>query len=74
MENRWDGTINKSDLEVDSPYNTRRHPGLPPGPIASPSVSSIEAALAPAVTDYLFYVRNVGTNDGSHHFYASAAE
>ncbi|MFH4316821.1 endolytic transglycosylase MltG, partial [Acinetobacter baumannii] len=51
MENRWDGTINKSDLEVDSPYNTRRHPGLPPGPIASPSVSSIEAALAPAVTD-----------------------
>ena len=44
MEGRWDGTIHKSDLEVDSPYNTRKRAGLPPGPISSVSVSSIEAA------------------------------
>ena len=74
MQNRWDGTIHRSDLDVDSPYNTRRYGGLPPGPISSVSESSINAALNPAKTDYLFYVRNVQANDGSHWFYASAAE
>ena len=74
MQNRWDGTINKSDLEVDSPYNTRKYSGIPPGPISSPSESAIEAALNPKQTDYLFYVLNVEKNDGSHNFYASAAE
>lgn len=74
MQNRWDGTINKSDLEVDSPYNTRRYGGIPPGPISSVSESAIKAALNPAQTDYLYYVRNVEKNDGSHNFYASAAE
>ena len=74
MQNRWDGTINKSDLEVDSPYNTRRFGGIPPGPISSVSESAIEAALNPVDTDYLFYVLNVQNNDGSHHFYSSAAE
>lgn len=74
MLGRWDGTINKSDLEVNSPYNTRIHPGLPPGPISSVSESSLTAALFPAQNDYLFYVRNVDVNDGSHWFYASAAE
>jgi len=74
MLGRWDGTINKSDLEVDSPYNTRIKTGLPPGPIASVSESSIKAALYPEPNDYLFYVRNVDANDGSHWFYASAAE
>ena len=74
MQNRWDGTINKSDLEVDSPYNTRKVAGIPPGPISSPSESAIEAALNPKQTDYLFYVLNVEKNDGSHNFYASAAE
>ena len=72
MQNRWDGTINKSDLEVDSPYNTRRFGGIPPGPISSVSESALEAALNPAKTDYIFYVLNVEKNDGSHHFYASA--
>jgi UPF0755 protein len=72
MQNRWDGTINKSDLEVDSPYNTRRFGGIPPGPISSISESALEAALNPAKTDYIFYVLNVEKNDGSHHFYASA--
>ncbi len=74
MENRWDGTIHRSDLESTSPYNTRKYPGLPPGPISSVSDSAIEAALNPATTDYIYYVRNVQLNDGSHWFYSSAAE
>ncbi|GIU80984.1 MAG: endolytic transglycosylase MltG [Acidobacteria bacterium] len=72
MEGRWDKHINVSDLESNSPYNTRKFPGLPPGPIASPSKSSIEAALNPAETDYLYYVLNVQKNDGSHNFHVSA--
>lgn len=74
MEGRWDGTINKSDLESPSPYNTRKVAGLPPGPISSVTESSINAALNPAQTDYLFYVLNVEKNDGSHNFYSSAAD
>gem|GEM_PF-79263 len=74
MENRWDGTIHRSDLESDSPYNTRKFAGLPPGPISSVSESAITAALNPAQTDYIFYVLNVDANDGSHWFYATAAE
>jgi UPF0755 protein len=74
MEGRWDGTIHKSDLEVNSPYNTRKRAGLPPGPISSVTVSSIEAALNPATTDYIFYVLDVQKNDGSHLFFASAAD
>jgi UPF0755 protein len=74
MQNRWDGTINKSDLEVISPYNTRKFGGIPPGPISSVSESAVVAALNPVQSDYLFYVLNVEKNDGSHHFYSSAAE
>ena len=74
MEGRWDGTIHRSDLDSTSPYNTRKYAGLPPGPISSVSESSIEAALNPATSDYIYYVRNVELNDGSHWFYSSAAE
>lgn len=74
MENRWDGVINKSDLESNSPYNTRRIVGLPPGPISSVSESSIKAALYPATTNYIYYVLNVEKSDKSHKFYATAAE
>lgn len=74
MLGKWDGTIHKSDLEVDSPYNTRTKTGLPPGPISSVTESSIRAALNPEPNDYIFYVRNVDLNDGSHWFYSSAAE
>jgi UPF0755 protein len=74
MQNRWDGTIHKSDLESDSPYNTRKYGGIPPGPISSVSESAIKAALFPAKTDYIFYVLNVEKNDSSHNFYASAAD
>jgi UPF0755 protein len=71
MEGRWDGTINKSDLRSRSPYNTRRFPGIPPGPIASVSESSIIAALNPAETEYIWYVLDVEKNDGSHRFFVS---
>lgn len=74
MQNRWDGKINESDLQADSPYNTRKYGGLPPGAISSITESSINAALNPASTDYLYYVRNVEKDDGSHNFYSSAAD
>jgi UPF0755 protein len=62
---RYDGNIHKVDLSFDSPYNTYRYPGLPPGPIASPGRASLEAALHPADADYLYFVSR---NDGSHEF------
>jgi UPF0755 protein len=58
--------ITIDDLKVDSPYNTYTNPGLPPGPIASPSLESIEAALKPAKTNYLYYVLEA---DGKEHFF-----
>jgi peptidoglycan lytic transglycosylase G len=67
----WDGNIRKRDLGIDSPYNTYRHPGLPPGPIASPGIESIRAVLHPATSDELYFVSR---NDGSHHFSRTLAE
>jgi len=61
----YDGVINRSDLELDSPYNTYVYPGLPPGPIANPGRRTIEAALYPADSEYLYFVSR---NDGSHIF------
>ncbi|ATV06413.1 endolytic transglycosylase MltG [Fusobacterium vincentii] len=54
------------DLEVDSPYNTYKNKGLPPGPICNPTVSSVEAAYCPADTEYLFFV----TKGGGEHFFS----
>jgi UPF0755 protein len=68
---RWDGNIRRGDLEIDSPYNTYRRPGLPPGPIASPGRASLLAALHPAAGDELYFVSR---NDGSHHFSRTFAE
>ena len=56
-----------SDLEIESPYNTYLHFGLPPGPICSPGIASIKAALAPADTDYLYFVVSANL-DGSSKF------
>jgi UPF0755 protein len=68
---RWHGNLTKGDLQMDSPYNTYRYPGLPPGPIASPGRASIEAALHPADVSYLYFVSR---NDGTHAFASSLAE
>lgn len=71
---RYDGKVYKSDIERRSPYNTRIFAGLPPGPISSPGESSLLAALNPATSDYLFYVRNPARNDGAHNFYSNGGE
>jgi UPF0755 protein len=67
----YDGNIRKGDLDVDSPYNTYRFPGLPPGPIASPGRASLQAALHPAESRELYFVSR---NDGSHQFSETLAE
>jgi UPF0755 protein len=56
LEGRWRGTIFASDLKRDTAYNTYLHAGLPPGPIANPGMKSLRAAMAPAKTDYLYFV------------------
>jgi peptidoglycan lytic transglycosylase G len=59
------GNLRRDDLMYDSPYNTYRYPGLPPGPIASPGKASLEAAARPADVDFVYFVSR---NDGSHEF------
>lgn len=74
LEGRYRGEIYQSDLKRDSPYNTYQRLGLPPGPIASPGQRSLEAALNPAETNYLYFVVDATRNDGSHKFSATAAD
>jgi UPF0755 protein len=62
---RYTGNLTRADLAFDSPYNTYKYAGLPPGPIASPGRASLEAALNPAQVDYLYFVSR---NDGTHVF------
>lgn len=62
-----------SDLEVNSPYNTYRNPGLPPGPIDSPGRASLEASLAPDSTPYLYFFW-IGDSLGTHNFSATYGE
>lgn len=62
---KFDGNLRREDLAFDSPYNTYRYPGLPPGPIAAPGQGSIEAAAHPADVEYIYFVSR---NDGSHEF------
>ena len=76
LEGKWryDGKVYLSDIQRRSPYNTRIYTGLPPGPVASPGESSLRAALNPATSDYLYYVRNPDRDDGAHNFYSNGAE
>ena len=64
--------LKNSDLQVDSPYNTYRNSGLPPGPISNPGLASLEAAAHPAESEYLYYV--LTGRDGSHTFATNAEE
>jgi UPF0755 protein len=65
LNGTWTGVIHQSELHADSAYNTYTHPGLPPGPICNPGVASLQAALHPAQTDYMYFVANP---DGSTRF------
>jgi UPF0755 protein len=71
LAHHWDGNIHKTDLSIDSPYNTYRVHGLPPGPIANPGLASLHAAAAPAKSDYLYFVAR---HDGSHAFSTNVDE
>lgn len=71
MGSRYQGKIFKSDLTADTPYNTYVHKGLPPTPIAMPSMASIQAALHPVKHDFYYFVAK---GDGSHQFTATLPE
>jgi UPF0755 protein len=68
LDNRYTGVIHKSDLLNQNPYNTYQNAGLPPGPIANPGAASMEAALNPAATEYLFFVAKA---DGPGHVFSA---
>jgi len=73
-ETWWKRQLFFVDLEVDSPYNTYRNVGLPPAPIASPGLRSIQAAANPAETEFFFFMVDCTKNDGSHFFARTEAE
>jgi len=71
LNNRYRGTIYQSDLQADSPYNTYRRTGLPPGPICNPGMAALKAAISPAHTDYLYFVADA---QGHSQFSSTLAE
>ncbi len=70
-QGEFDRAINVSDLERDSPYNTYKHAGLPPGPIANPGRAALAAVMNPPASDFLYFVSN---NQGGHQFARTGAE
>jgi UPF0755 protein len=72
LEGRFHGVIHRSDLDNNNAYNTYRHAGLPPGPIANPSLASLDAVDAPAHIDALYFVLRPG-GSGAHEFSSSSA-
>lgn len=73
LQKLWRGTIYASDLKRDTPYNTYMHAGLPPGPVANPGAPSLRAAMAPAKTDYLYFVA-AGENPQGHSVFSTTLE
>ena len=71
LNQRYRGAIYQSDLQFDSAYNTYKHPGLPPGPVANPGIASLKAAMNPGRTDYLYFVAD---GQGGHRFTSSYEE
>jgi UPF0755 protein len=66
----YTGALHHDDMRFDSPYNTYRHPGLPPGPIGNPGKSALEAAMHPAQSDYYYFVADAA----GHHRFARTLE
>jgi UPF0755 protein len=71
LNQRYRGAIYQSDLQFDSAYNTYKHPGLPPGPVANPGIASLKAAMNPGRSDYLYFVAD---GQGGHRFTSSYEE
>lgn len=70
LQGDYQGALHHADMQVESPYNTYRHAGLPPGPIGNPGKSALEAAMHPANTDYYYFV----SNGNGHHRFANSLE
>lgn len=68
--NDWDNPITQSDLNIDSPYNTRKYAGLPPGPICNPGLAAIQAVVSPTDSNYLYYLHDAEGNT----YYAKTLE
>jgi len=71
LQGQWRGAIYQSDLRRDTPFNTYLHTGLPPGPVANPGMHSLEAAMQPAQTDYLYFVAAGANPQGKSLFSAT---
>jgi peptidoglycan lytic transglycosylase G len=71
LAGRYRGTIYASDLQFDSPWNTYRYAGLPPGPICNPGIAALKSAIAPAHTDFLYFVADA---EGHSQFSATLGE
>jgi len=70
LSGTYGGALHHADMQVDSPYNTYRHAGLPPGPIGNPGRTSLEAALHPATSGFFYFV----SNGNGHHRFAKSLE
>jgi len=70
LQGSYSGALHHADMQFNSAYNTYTHPGLPPGPIGNPGKTSLEAAIHPANTSYLYFV----SNGNGHHRFAHSLE